>query len=68
MSTSFSPLNFASVDRVVFISSIHWFWLVAVAAAERMAISPVQLGASSHAHSDRLTPTPLKSTWLTKTW
>ncbi len=48
-------------------SSIHSFWLVAVAAAERIAISPVQFGASSQAQSARFTPTPEKSTWLTKT-
>ena len=47
--------------------SIHSFWLVAVAAADRIAISPVQLGASSQAQSARFTPTPLKSTWLTNT-
>ena len=48
-------------------SSIQAFWLVAVAVADRIAMSPVQLGASSQAQSARLTPTPLKSTWLTKT-
>ena len=53
--------------RVVFMRSIHAFWLVAVAAAERIAISPVQFGASSQAQSARFTPTPLKSTWLTNT-
>ena len=47
--------------------SIHAFWLVAVAAADRTAISPVQSGTSSQAQSARLTPTPLKSTWLTNT-
>ena len=47
--------------------SIHAFWLVAVAAADRIAMSPVQFGASSQAQSARLTPTPLKSTWLTNT-
>ena len=47
--------------------SIQAFWLVAVAAADRIAMSPVQLGASSQAQSARLTPTPLKSTWLTNT-
>ena len=57
----------ASVDSVFFMSSIHWFWLVAVAAAERMAMSPVQFGTISHAQSARLTPTPLKSTWFTNT-
>ena len=31
------------------------------------AMSPVQFGASSQAQSARLTPTPLKSTWLTNT-
>ena len=56
-----------SVASVVFIRSIQAFWFVAVAAAERIAMSPVQLGASSHAQSDRFTPTPLKSTWLTNT-
>ena len=48
-------------------SSIHEFWFAAVAVADRIAISPVQDGASSHAQSARLTPTPLKSTWLTNT-
>ena len=57
----------ASVARVVFMRSIHAFWLVAVAAADRIAMSPVQFGASSQAQSARLTPTPLKSTWLTNT-
>ena len=38
-----------------------------LAAAERIAMSPVQLGASSQAQSARFTPTPLKSTWLTNT-
>src|SRR6476619_356954 len=47
--------------------SIHAFWLVAVAAADRIAMSPVQFGASSHAQSARLTPTTLKSNWLKKT-
>ena len=47
--------------------SIHSFWLVAVAAAERIAMSPVQFGASSQAQSARFTPTPVKSTWLTNT-
>src|SRR5450432_4084306 len=46
---------------------IHAFWLVAVAAADRIAMSPVQLGASWQAQSARFTPTPLKSTWLTNT-
>ena len=48
--------------------SIQVFWLVAVAAAERIAISPVQSVTISQVHSTRLVPTPLKSAWLTNTW
>src|SRR5450631_3163305 len=65
VSTSLRPAYFGSW-RVVFMRAIHAFWLVAVADADRIAISPVQLGASSQAQSARFTPTPLKSTWLTK--
>ena len=47
--------------------SIQVFWLVAVAAADRIAKSPVQFGTISHVQSTRLSPTPLKSAWLTNT-
>ena len=47
--------------------SIQLFWLSAVAAADRIANSPVQSGTSSQVHSTRLTPTPLKSAWFTNT-
>ena len=47
--------------------SIQAFWFVAVAAADRTAISPVQLGARSHAQSAIDWPMRLKSVWLTKT-
>jgi len=40
---------------------------VALAVADRMAISPVHSGASSQAQSASRMPTPLKSTWFTKT-
>ena len=48
-------------------SAIQLFWFVAVAVAERMAISPSQFGARSHAHWAMAPPMRLKSVWLTNT-
>ena len=50
MSTSLSLANFGSVVRAVLKSLIQAFWFVAVAVADRMAISPSQFGARSQAH------------------
>jgi hypothetical protein len=48
-------------------SSIHAFWLVAVAVADRIAISPEHSGTMSHVHWAIELPMRLKSVWLTNT-
>src|ERR1044072_4477468 len=51
VSTSLRFAYFGSVARVVFISSIHSFWLVAVAGAGRVAMAPGAGGAGSEAQA-----------------
>src|SRR5262245_16247131 len=66
VSTGFRFL-YLSPFRTVFMLSIQVFWFDAVAAADRIAISPVQLGARSQDQSAMAWPMRLKSVWLTKT-